>query len=814
MISSFTFTTKYISALIILGLLSVYSYVNLTTLIQQQTNDSKVINLSGKQRMLSQRIKNTTSTFDLIILKKSLKLMKDSHLYLTSLPMSKNVKNIYFEEPLFFDKKVKNYLEHANNVKKNTVDINSKYVIEQSNKILKVFDDLTYLYQHESEHKIKNMQEHALYILILLISTLFSIGFFIFRPTSRELEYNTQKIISEKNYSDAIIESNTNAIIAVGKDFKIRTFNKAAETMFEYTKEEMIGKDTLLKIIPKIYHKAHERGITNHFKNGTLKHNGAILELTAMKKNGEIFPIRISFGENKSTIDEKRLVIANIQDNTIGKEKEKLLIANEKIYKDLFVLNNSIIILVDPLYGNIVNINKNALDFYGYEESKFLTMNVSNIDISSMDKIQEFIDLSMNNKQSNFQSIHKLHNDEQRYVKVHSTPTMYNNEIVLYVTIIDITEEIMVKDKLTTLKEEFNNFFELSINIHLISTDSGTIIQMNKACQKLLGYTYDELINHSFLNFVHPDDIKKTVNEMKKLNRGETIYYFENRYKHKNGHYLNLAWSANFANNLIYASAQDITSLKVMEKERNKQEQILFQQSKMAAMGEMIENIAHQWRQPLSAISVVSSGLKIKDEMNMLKNTDIKIGTDQIIDAVEHLSQTIDDFRDFYKIDKQKQSFNINEVIDKAFKLITSQFKSTNITILKNIKEGTIVGYKNELIQVLINILNNARDELISNNQSLKLIIIETVVNNGILEIYIKDNAGGIPEEIINNIFLSHFTTKEDSGGTGIGLYMSKMILEEHLQGKIEVENINFMHEKDSCTGAQFKLSLPIVNDE
>lgn len=242
-------------------------------------------------------------------------------------------------------------------------------------------------------------------------------------------------------------------------------------------------------------------------------------------------------------------------------------------------------------------------------------------------------------------------------------------------------------------------------------------------------------------------------------------------------------------------------------------EQLLLQQSKMAAMGEMIENIAHQWRQPLSAISVVSSGIKVKHELCMLNDKEIEVGMDQITNAVDHLSQTIDDFRDFYKIDKEKESFNIKEVFDKAFRLITSQFKSTNITILKESEEGIFTGHKNELIQVLINILNNARDELINKEQHLKLIFIKTIVNNDILEIYIKDNAGGIPKDIIKDIFKSHFTTKQDSGGTGIGLYMSKMILEKHLNGTIEASNIEFIYEDNSYNGAQFKISLPMSNE-
>jgi len=249
-------------------------------------------------------------------------------------------------------------------------------------------------------------------------------------------------------------------------------------------------------------------------------------------------------------------------------------------------------------------------------------------------------------------------------------------------------------------------------------------------------------------------------------------------------------------------------------KENAKKQQIISQQSKMAAMGEMIENIAHQWRQPLSVISTVSSSINFKDEMNVLQEDDIKMGMDTIYNSVQYLSQTIDDFRDFFKSDKIKNEFIINHTFIKTFKLIRTQFKTANIIIEQNIQEISFYGLENELIQVLMNILNNARDELVRKKQKIKLILVEVRLNDNVLEIDIKDNAGGIPSDIIEEIFESHFTTKQDSNGTGIGLHMSKMIVEEHMNGRIEAKNINFMYKNNSYDGAQFIISLPLVNEK
>ena len=253
---------------------------------------------------------------------------------------------------------------------------------------------------------------------------------------------------------------------------------------------------------------------------------------------------------------------------------------------------------------------------------------------------------------------------------------------------------------------------------------------------------------------------------------------------------------------------QNLSKEIVKNKEKDN---LIYQQSKMAAMGEMIENIAHQWRQPLSVISAASTGVKLKNELKVLKEEEISSSMVHINNSVKHLSHTIDDFKDFFKTDKKKFEFLLNDTFEKTFKLIISQFKTANITIIKNIEDVSFFGFENELIQVLINILNNARDELIKkDNSSERLIIIDVVKKDTLLEIYIKDNAGGIPKDIINEVFEPHFTTKEETNGTGIGLYMSRMIIKEHMNGALEVDNVDFVCNNTPYIGAEFKITLPL----
>jgi signal transduction histidine kinase len=239
-------------------------------------------------------------------------------------------------------------------------------------------------------------------------------------------------------------------------------------------------------------------------------------------------------------------------------------------------------------------------------------------------------------------------------------------------------------------------------------------------------------------------------------------------------------------------------------------ETILNQQSKMAAMGEMIENIAHQWRQPLSVISTVATGAKLKKDLNILSDSEFYETMDIINNSSQHLSNTIDDFRNFFSNDKEIIPFNINESIDKALSLVNSKLKNSNIRIIKSDNEIVIIGLRNEFIQVVLNIINNAIDALENIENIDKLIFINFYKENNNLILSIKDNAGGIKEEIINRIFEPYFTTKHKSQGTGIGLYMSLEIIKKHMHGEILVSNKEYTYNNSKCSGAEFKIIIPV----
>lgn len=250
--------------------------------------------------------------------------------------------------------------------------------------------------------------------------------------------------------------------------------------------------------------------------------------------------------------------------------------------------------------------------------------------------------------------------------------------------------------------------------------------------------------------------------------------------------------------------------VKKKTKELIQKEKILNHQSKMAAMGEMLENIAHQWRQPLSLISTAATGAKIKKDFGTLSDNDFYETMDMINNSTQHLSTTIDDFRNFFNNDKDVSNFNINQPIEKVLSLINSKLKNRNINVIKNTQDMEVRGLINEFIQVLINIINNSLDAFEEHNLEKKFIFIDLYKDNNSLILKIKDNAGGIKEELLNRIFEPYFTTKHKSQGTGIGLYMSMEIIKKHMNGDINVSNEEYIYDNIKCKGAQFKIELPL----
>ncbi len=230
-------------------------------------------------------------------------------------------------------------------------------------------------------------------------------------------------------------------------------------------------------------------------------------------------------------------------------------------------------------------------------------------------------------------------------------------------------------------------------------------------------------------------------------------------------------------------------------------DRLLTQQSRQAAMGEMIGNIAHQWRQPLNALGIIIQSLSLTYEAGELNGEYLATTESTAMQIISHMSQTINDFRNYFKPDKENVLSPVSRAVSKTVSLIEESFNRQQITIeVEETGDPVVNGYPNEYSQVLLNILANARDAFSDQGIKDPKVFINICSEDGRAVVTIADNAGGIPENIMDKIFEPYFTTKAPDKGTGVGLFMSKTIIEKNMNGRLTARN--------TCNGAEFRIEV------
>ena len=352
--------------------------------------------------------------------------------------------------------------------------------------------------------------------------------------------------------------------------------------------------------------------------------------------------------------------------------------------------------------------------------------------------------------------------------------------------------------------------------ISSVTDTKGKIIDVSDAFCTVSGYTRKELIGQAHNIVRHPDMPKSAFKEMwSTIKQGKTWQGRVKNLKKDGGYY----WVyANIEPILdkrgkieAYAAIRlDITdSINLQDElERSRQkDKAMLQQSRLAQMGEMIAMIAHQWRQPLSAISSTVGDLHLKIMYDNFESDYFVDKLEKIDDFSQHLSKTIDDFRGFYKEDKVKTNIRFSDITRGALDIVAISVKNKNIRIDTEFTcKKKVAVYPNELRQVILNLIKNAEDVLVENEIVNPTIRLRTYDDGENSYFEVSDNAGGIAQNIIEKIFDPYFSTKTKKDGTGLGLYMSKTIVEEHCGGKLMVANTQ--------DGALFTISIPIIEDE
>ncbi|NOX16246.1 MAG: PAS domain S-box protein [Epsilonproteobacteria bacterium] len=373
-----------------------------------------------------------------------------------------------------------------------------------------------------------------------------------------------------------------------------------------------------------------------------------------------------------------------------------------------------------------------------------------------------------------------------------------------------VSKQVEEIKKTTMLFEKIFNTVKNGIAI--IDLNSNFLL-INSAYKKITGFSKEEFFQTSSIKLTTTRSREKSLKILNIVQEKGFFYGYEKQHIVKSGGTIDVLMD--FAlmpdKKSILIVVKDITVEKRLRKEKKIREEQLLQQVRLAQMGEMISMIAHQWRQPLGAIgsAIIGMKLQLKNKKNDLSKDKISNDYiqyadrrfDEIGEYVHFLSATIDDFRDFFKPDKEKESTDITIPIEKALQITLASIKNKNIKLTTDyhINDSVLI-YKNELIQVLLNILKNAEDNFVHNKIKNCEIKITTKKENDNCIISVYDNGGGIKSEILPFIFDPYFSTKSRKNGTGLGLYMSKLIIEEHNNGKISVQNID--------DGTEFKISF------
>ena len=391
-----------------------------------------------------------------------------------------------------------------------------------------------------------------------------------------------------------------------------------------------------------------------------------------------------------------------------------------------------------------------------------------------------------------------------------------------------LEENIEIRTKeLEEQKRAFEAIYRTTKDgIAILDIETTAFLDANPAYCEMTGYTKEEILRTSCMKLSIEEDKQRSAEALAEVVKKGYITDFTKSCIKKDGTIIIVSMSISLMDDKkrVLISSKDITKKKEMEKElqemnkyleikvqkevekNRKTEFQLLEQSKNASMGEMIGNIAHQWRQPLSAITTLASTVKLNDQLGILETDEIDEKMDKIVDKANYLSKTIDTFRNFLKADNlEYKEFVLESTVERSLQIVESTMKDLHIKLINNIdltKNSKLMGVQSELSQVIINILNNGKDILKEKKIDEPWIQLDLINEDNNYIISIEDNGGGIPKEVMPKIFDPYFTTKHQSQGTGLGLHMSYRIITESFKGKLYVHN--------STNGAKFFIKLPI----
>ena len=612
------------------------------------------------------------------------------------------------------------------------------------------------------------------------------------------------EIIKERNFISTIV-NNANAIVAViNADGTMIRLNKYAKEFIGYTEDEIKTEPYFWKrFLPKeqqssvinILEDANKGKIKKSFRNSWISKSGEerIFEWSnALVQNSDgsmnyLVTIGIDFTEQSKQLE-------------IIEEKNSIIEKAQLKFHTLFEESLDGIVLMDPITQKFIEFNHIAYEMYGYTKEEFGLLTPKDLNLlHNEEQIIATQQAIIKNGFDVFTTKHKMKDGTVKDIIVSVRVFAMDNNNVLHATFHDITSMKMQAELIEQQKKEFETIFNFSKDGIAIVDLTSKFLNFNDSYQEMTGYSREELLQKSCIELTASEDKERSEKALEFVLEHQHLENFEKNCIVNNGKIIvtNMSISLLPDKKRILLVTKDVSKLKLFES-----------QAKLASMGEMIGNIAHQWRQPLSLISTIASGMAMEKEYGILKEEELIPNMEQIVEQTNYLSKTIDDFRNFIKSEKIEEQLNLSVLFDNTLSIVGPNLKNNYIEFISNIDPTLeIKGYKNELIQAFINIINNSKDALISNNFiEEKYIFIEAEQIHDQCEIIIKDNGGGIILSVMNRIFEPYFTTKHQFQGTGLGLSIVHKIITELHEGTIAASNTTYLYNGKEYTGACFKI--------
>ncbi len=588
------------------------------------------------------------------------------------------------------------------------------------------------------------------------------------------------------------INSLENLIFVKDSEFKYLECNGAFEKFIGYSREELIGYDDY-EFFPKELADIF-RGKDQEIFDSRARTTS--LEWTTFADGREVYLYTIIsplYSEDGEVIG----LVGNAVDLTQQKKLEDDLRASKEQFEK-FMENIPANILIKDSEGKILYVNSGAEKFFGRRDligkgAKDLLPPLQAQEVDVFDK--KAIAQGQNEEIINIPNVDgeiEVHRDLTFRIDDEEHPR-------LGIISLNITKEYLLSQELEKEEQkakELGKILENSINeVYIFSQEDFKFFYVNEAALKNIGYSLKEILD------LTPAEIKPNVSKdelielIEPLRAQETDkIFFTTRHQRKDKTTYPIE---TYLQSIIYEGAEayvaiviDVSEREKIEQRLHDQEEIMLAQSRHAAMGEMISMIAHQWRQPISVIAMDANNVLVDIELESVETESLKSDVNDIIEQTKHLSQTIDDFRNFFKPNKIREEVLVADVFRDAYSVIEKSLLNNNVEV-ENIFDSTfkVSIFSRELLQVFVNVLKNAKEALEEHRAEDRKITNRISEDEDSVVVSICDNAGGIAEDIMDKIFEPYFSTKDEKNGTGLGLYMSKTIVEKHLFGELNVKN-------------------------